>query len=204
DLIPYVRELSKICECFVSVHPNAGLPNELGEYDETPEEMSEILAEMAKSGFVNIVGGCCGTTPKHIQVFSEKLSNLKPRTIPKIPSLTRLSGLEALNLSKELNFINVGERTNVTGSLMFKRLIKEQNYIKATEVALQQVQNGAQIIDINMDEGLIDSKEVMIEFLNIIATEPEIARVPVMFDSSKWEVLEAGLRHCQGKGIVNS
>ena len=204
ELRPYVQELSNICECFVSVHPNAGLPNELGEYDETPEEMAVIIEQWANAGQINIIGGCCGTTPKHIAVLSNVIQNKKPRTIPNIKVMTRLSGLEAFNITKESNFINVGERTNVTGSLKFKRLIKEESYEEAVQVALDQVENGAQIIDINMDEGLIESKEVMIEFLNIIATEPDIAKVPIMIDSSKWEVLEAGLRHIQGKGVVNS
>ena len=204
EMRPYVQELSNICECFISVHPNAGLPNELGEYDETPEEMAVILKQWAESGQINIVGGCCGTTPIHIAAIYQAVAGIPPRQIPKIKTMTRLSGLEAFNITKESNFINVGERTNVTGSLKFKRLIKEGSFEEATQVALDQVENGAQIIDINMDEGLIDSKEVMMEFLNIIATEPDIAKVPVMIDSSKWDVLEAGLRHIQGKGVVNS
>jgi len=204
ELRPYVQELSNICECYVSVHPNAGLPNELGEYDETPEEMAEILQQWAVSGQINIVGGCCGTTPVHIKAIHNVIYDVKPRKLPSLKIMTRLSGLEAFNITKESNFINVGERTNVTGSFKFKRLIKEGSYEEATQVALEQVENGAQIIDINMDEGLIDSKEVMIEFLNIIATEPDIAKVPIMLDSSKWDVLEAGLRHIQGKGVVNS
>jgi 5-methyltetrahydrofolate--homocysteine methyltransferase len=204
ELRPYVQELSQICECFVSVHPNAGLPNELGEYDETPEEMAEIIEQWASAGQINIIGGCCGTTPNHIAVITKVVEDKAPRKLPNIKVMTRLSGLEAFNITKESNFINVGERTNVTGSLKFKRLIKEGSYEEAVQVALDQVENGAQIIDINMDEGLIESKEVMIEFLNIIATEPDIAKVPIMIDSSKWEVLEAGLRHIQGKGVVNS
>ncbi len=204
ELRPYVQELSQICECFVSVHPNAGLPNELGEYDETPEEMAEIIEQWADAGQINIIGGCCGTTPKHIKVLAQTMHGKVPRKLPKIKTMTRLSGLEAFNISEDLNFINVGERTNVTGSLKFKRLIKEESYEQAVQVALDQVENGAQIIDINMDEGLIDSKQVMQEYLNIIATEPDIAKVPVMLDSSKWQVLEAGLRHIQGKGVVNS
>ncbi len=204
ELRPYVQELSQICECFVSVHPNAGLPNELGEYDETPEEMAEIIEQWADAGQINIIGGCCGTTPKHVEVLAQTMHGKVPRKLPEIKTMTRLSGLEAFNISEDLNFINVGERTNVTGSLKFKRLIKEESYEEAVQVALDQVENGAQIIDINMDEGLIDSKEVMQEYLNIIATEPDIAKVPVMLDSSKWQVLEAGLRHIQGKGVVNS
>ncbi|VAW37001.1 5-methyltetrahydrofolate--homocysteine methyltransferase [hydrothermal vent metagenome] len=204
ELRPYIQELSNICECFLSVHPNAGLPNELGEYDETPQEMAEILADMADAGQLNIVGGCCGTTPEHIAVISKTMADKIPRKIPTIKPVTRLAGLEAFNLTSNSNFINIGERTNVTGSLKFKRLIKEANYEAAVQVAIDQVKNGAQIIDINMDEGLIDSKQVMIEFLNIIATEPDVAKVPIMIDSSKWDILEAGLRHIQGKGVVNS
>ncbi len=204
ELRPYVQELSQLSECFVSVHPNAGLPNELGEYDETPEEMAKILEQWAEAGQINIVGGCCGTTPKHIKVINQSMHGKVPRKLPIINSITRLAGLEAFNLTKDSNFINIGERTNVTGSLKFKRLIKQGSYEEAVQVALEQVENGAQIIDINMDEGLIESKEVMIKFLNIIATEPDIAKVPIMIDSSKWKVLEAGLRHIQGKGVVNS
>ncbi len=204
ELTPYVQELSQICECFVSVHPNAGLPNELGEYDETPEEMAQIIEQWADAGQINIIGGCCGTTPKHIEVLTKTMQGKTPRVLPEIKPITRLAGLEAFNITDDLNFINVGERTNVTGSLKFKRLIKEESYEQAVQVALDQVENGAQIIDINMDEGLIDAKAVMSEFLNIIATEPDIAKVPVMLDSSKWEVLEVGLRHIQGKGVVNS
>ncbi len=204
ELRPYVQELSQICECFVSVHPNAGLPNELGEYDETPEEMAQIIEQWADAGQINIIGGCCGTTPKHIDVLAKTMQGKTPRVLPQLKPITRLAGLEAFNITDDLNFINVGERTNVTGSLKFKRLIKEESYEEAVQVALDQVENGAQIIDINMDEGLIDAKAVMREFLNIIATEPDIAKVPVMLDSSKWEVLEVGLRHIQGKGVVNS
>jgi 5-methyltetrahydrofolate--homocysteine methyltransferase len=204
ELRPYVQELSQICECFVSVHPNAGLPNELGEYDETPEEMAQIIEQWADAGQINIIGGCCGTTPKHIDILARTMQGKRPRVLPQLKPITRLAGLEAFNITDDLNFINVGERTNVTGSLKFKRLIKEESYEEAVQVALDQVENGAQIIDINMDEGLIDAKAVMREFLNIIATEPDIAKVPVMLDSSKWEVLEVGLRHIQGKGVVNS
>lgn len=204
ELKPYVQELSNICECYISVHPNAGLPNELGEYDETPEEMIAVVEQWANAEQINIIGGCCGTTPAHIEALNVVMATKKPRKIPQIKPLTRLSGLEAFNISKNTNFVNVGERTNVTGSLKFKRLIKEEQYEEAVQIALDQVENGAQIIDINMDEGLIDAEAVMKEFLNIIATEPEIAKVPVMIDSSKWSVLEAGLRHIQGKGVVNS
>ncbi len=204
DLLPYVQELSRLAECFVSVHPNAGLPNELGEYDETPQHMASVLDHMAGAGHINLVGGCCGSTPEHIAAIAEKMAHRKPRQVPVIEKICRLSGLEAFNITANTNFVNVGERTNVTGSARFKRLIKENDFETALEVALQQVENGAQIIDINMDEGLIDGRQSMIDFLNLIAAEPSIARVPVMLDSSKWEIIEEGLKRLQGKGIVNS
>ncbi|MFC3193434.1 methionine synthase [Marinicella sediminis] len=204
DLIPYIKELSDICECFVSIHPNAGLPNELGEYDHSPEHMADIMKHMVNQGQVNIMGGCCGTTPEHIKAMAELAAGHSPRVLPEPAPHCRLSGLEPLTITPELNFINVGERTNVTGSLKFKRLIKENDLVTALEIAQQQVDNGAQIIDINMDEGLIDSKEMMVTFLNLIGSEPGIGRVPIMLDSSKWDILEAGLQHIQGKGIVNS
>lgn len=204
DLIPYIQELSDICECYVSIHPNAGLPNELGEYDHSPEHMGEIIQTMLEKHNLNILGGCCGTTPEHIAVMQTLANQYKPRKPQKIKNYCRLSGLEALTITPELNFINIGERTNVTGSLKFKRLIKENDLQTALEVAQEQVDNGAQIIDINMDEGLIDAKAMMKTFLNLIASEPSISKVPIMLDSSKWEVLEAGLQHLQGKGIVNS
>ncbi len=200
----YVEELSRISQTYVSAHPNAGLPNEFGEYDLEPAAMAEHIREWAKSGFLNIVGGCCGSTPEHIKAIAETVAEIAPRKIPDLPVACRLSGLEPFNIGEDSLFVNVGERTNVTGSLRFKRLIKEEDYDTALEVALDQVQAGAQIIDINMDEGLLDSRECMMRFLNLIASEPDISRVPIMIDSSKWEVIEAGLQCIQGKGIVNS
>ncbi|MCC5796962.1 MAG: methionine synthase [Methylophaga sp.] len=204
QLRQHVEELSGIVTCHVSAHPNAGLPNEFGEYDETPEEMAVQIREWAESGFLNIVGGCCGTTPAHIKAIAEAVAEFKPRVVPENKHHCRLSGLEPLNITPDSLFVNVGERTNVTGSLRFARLIKEGDYDTALEVARQQVENGAQIIDINMDEGMLDSQEAMVTFLNLIAAEPDISRVPIMIDSSKWEVIEAGLKCIQGKGIVNS
>ena len=204
DMRPYIEEISRIACCYVSAYPNAGLPNEFGGYDETPEMMAEVLGEFADSGFLNIVGGCCGTTPEHIKAFAEEMEGKAPRRQPDIPKRLRLSGLEPFTLDENTNFVNIGERTNVTGSAKFKRLIKENDYEAALEVARQQVESGAQIIDINMDEGMLDSEAVMSDFLNLVAAEPDIARVPVMVDSSKWTVLEAGLKRMQGKGVVNS
>ncbi|TNC80026.1 MAG: methionine synthase [Oleiphilus sp.] len=203
-LRPYIEELSNKAECYVSAHPNAGLPNEFGEYDQTPEEMADIVETFASEGFVNIIGGCCGSTPEHIQAIAERVAKYPARKIPEIPHKLRLSGLEAFVADETTLFINVGERTNVTGSRKFLRLIKEEKYEEALDVARQQVENGAQIIDINMDEGMLESREVMQTYLNLIASEPDIARVPIMIDSSKWEVIEAGLRCVQGKAIVNS
>ena len=200
----YVQELSRISNTHVSAHPNAGLPNEFGEYDLEPPEMAEHIREWAESGFLNIVGGCCGSSPAHIKAIAEAVSDLKPRVIPEIAVECRLSGLEPFNITADSLFVNVGERTNVTGSARFKRLIKEEDYDTALEVALEQVQNGAQVIDINMDEGMLESKDAMVRFLNLCAAEPDIARVPVMVDSSKWDIIEAGLKCIQGKGIVNS
>ncbi|MEJ2065237.1 MAG: methionine synthase [Reinekea sp.] len=204
DLRPYVETLATVADCYVSAHPNAGLPNEFGEYDETPEEMTEVVSEFASAGFLNIIGGCCGTTPKHIALINEAMSNKTPRQQTEPSHRMALSGLEPFNLTDNMNFINVGERTNVTGSAKFKRLIKEELYDEALDVAREQVENGAQIIDINMDEGMLDSKQAMITFMNLVASEPDISKVPIMVDSSKWEVIEAGLQCAQGKCIVNS
>lgn len=204
ELRQYVAELSRIAEGYVSAHPNAGLPNAFGEYDLGAEVMARQMGEWARAGFLNIIGGCCGTTPQHIAAMAAAVEGVAPRKPPAIPVACRLSGLEPLNISAESLFVNVGERTNVTGSAKFKRLIKEEKYHEALDVALQQVQSGAQIIDINMDEGMLDAEAAMVRFLNLIAGEPDIARVPVMIDSSKWAVIEKGLQCIQGKGIVNS
>lgn len=204
ELRQYVAELSRIAEGYVTAHPNAGLPNAFGEYDLDAEVMAQQIGEWATAGFLNIIGGCCGTTPQHIAAMVAAVEGVAPRQLPTIPVACRLSGLEPLNITAESLFVNVGERTNVTGSAKFKRLIKEEKYNEALEVALQQVQSGAQIIDINMDEGMLDAEAAMVRFLNLIAGEPDIARVPIMIDSSKWEVIEKGLQCIQGKGIVNS
>ncbi|WP_062381957.1 methionine synthase [Pseudomonas abietaniphila] len=204
ELRPYLEELSNKADTHVSAHPNAGLPNEFGEYDEAPAEMAKVVEEFAQSGFLNIVGGCCGTTPAHIKAIANIVASYAPRAIPDIPKACRLSGLEPFTIDRSSLFVNVGERTNITGSARFARLIREDNYTEALEVALQQVEAGAQVIDINMDEGMLDSKKAMVTFLNLIAGEPDISRVPIMIDSSKWDVIEAGLKCIQGKGIVNS
>ena len=204
QLRPYVEELSRIADCYVCAYPNAGLPNAFGEYDETACETAGLVREFAASGFVNIVGGCCGTTPEHIAHIAEAVAGLAPRRPPAIEPRCRLSGLEPLNIGPDSLFVNVGERTNVTGSAKFRRLIEADDYAGALEIARQQVASGAQVIDVNMDEGMLDSEAAMTRFLNLVAAEPEIARVPVMIDSSKWSVIEAGLKCLQGKGIVNS
>lgn len=204
ELAPYVQELSSICECYVSVHPNAGLPNSFGEYDLNPEQMALYAEEWANRGIINMIGGCCGTTPKHIKVISKIIENKKVRKIICLPKVCRLSGLEPLTIAPKSMFINVGERTNVTGSAKFKRLIKEELFDEALDVARQQVDGGAQIIDVNMDDAMIDANKSMVKFLNLIASEPSICRVPIMIDSSKWEVIESGLKCVQGKSIVNS
>ena len=204
DLRPYVDELSRVADTRIGAHPNAGLPNEFGEYDETPEYMAEIVGEFAQSGLVNMVGGCCGTRPEHIRALRTAIDGTPPRTIPSVPARCRLSGLEPLNIGPDDLFVNVGERCNVTGSAIFRRLIEADDYAAAVQVARQQVENGAQVIDVNMDEGMLDSEQAMITFLNLIASEPDVARLPIMIDSSKWSVIEAGLRCVQGKAVVNS
>ena len=204
QLRPYIEELSRIADIYVCAYPNAGLPNAFGEYDETAEQTAETLRDFAASGFVNMVGGCCGTTPEHIQAIKRAVDGLAPRVLPRIESACRLSGLEPLTIDASSLFVNVGERTNVTGSAKFRKLIEAGDYAAAVDVARQQVANGAQIIDVNMDEGMLDSQAAMVKFLSLIAGEPDIARVPIMIDSSKWSVIEAGLKCVQGKGIVNS
>ncbi|AMX02456.1 methionine synthase [Microbulbifer thermotolerans] len=204
ELRPYIEALSNVCADYVSAHPNAGLPNEFGEYDETPEQTAAVVAEFARSGFVNILGGCCGTTPDHIRAIAEAVADLAPRQRPEIKPALRLSGLEPYVADENALFINVGERCNVTGSARFKRLIMEEDYDTALQIAATQVEDGAQVIDVNMDEAMLDSVAAMRRFLNLAATEPDIAKVPFMVDSSKWEVIEAGLQCIQGKPIVNS
>ncbi|AHY46012.1 metH: methionine synthase [Rubrobacter radiotolerans] len=204
ELRQYVEELSRIADTHVSAYPNAGLPNEFGEYDESPEAMAEEIGEWAASGFLNIVGGCCGTTPEHIEAIAEAVGRHAPRKVPEVERKLRLSGLEAFNVGEDSLFVNVGERTNVTGSARFKELILSGDFESALDVARQQVENGAQIIDVNMDEGMLDGEEAMGEFLNLLASEPDISRVPVMIDSSKWPIIESGLKRVQGKCVVNS
>ncbi|MCK8516222.1 methionine synthase [Methylonatrum kenyense] len=201
---PFVQEISRVADTYTTIYPNAGLPNEFGEYDQSPDYMAGLVRDFAESGFVNIVGGCCGTTPEHIAAIREAVADCPPRRIPQREPAMRLSGLEPFNIGADSLFVNVGERTNVTGSARFKRLIKEGDYDTALEVARDQVEGGGQVIDVNMDEGMLDARQAMVDFLNLMAAEPDIARVPVMVDSSKWEVLEAGLQCVQGKAIVNS
>jgi 5-methyltetrahydrofolate--homocysteine methyltransferase len=201
---PYIRELSNHASCFTSLYPNAGLPDEMGEYNESADFMAEQMREYATEGFVNIVGGCCGTRPEHIAAMAEEAKRHKPRVPAKPEPYLRLSGLEPLVVRPETNFVNIGERTNVTGSAKFKRLIKNEEYEEALSVANEQVEGGAQIVDINMDEALLDSEKVMKDFINLMAAEPDIARVPFMVDSSRWSVLLAGLKTTQGKSVVNS
>ncbi len=204
EMRAHIADLARIADTLVCAYPNAGLPNEFGEYDESPRAMAALVGEFAASGLVNVVGGCCGSTPEHIRAIAEAVADHAPRELAHPPRRLRLSGLEPFVLTPEIPFVNVGERTNVTGSARFRKLIKEGDYATALEVARSQVENGAQIIDVNMDEGLLDSKEAMVTFLNLVAAEPDIARVPVMVDSSKWEVIEAGLKCVQGKAVVNS
>ena len=204
EMRPYIAEMSRIADTFVSCYPNAGLPNAFGEYDESPKRQAGYIAEFAEAGFVNLVGGCCGTTPAHIAEIAKAVEGKPPRAVPAIPVATRLSGLEPLNIDDDSLFVNIGERTNITGSARFRNLIKAEDYDTALSVALQQVEVGAQVIDINMDEGMIDGVAAMDRFTKLIAAEPDISRVPVMIDSSKWEVIEAGLKNVQGKPIVNS
>ena len=204
QLRPHIEETAALVDTYVSTHPNAGLPNEFGAYDQGAEEMAAIIKEFASSGFVNIVGGCCGTTPAHIAAVAAAVAHIPPRTLPVLKPACRLSGLEAFNIDGDSLFVNIGERTNVTGSARFARLIKEEDFDEALEVALEQVEAGAQIIDINMDEGMLDSEAAMEKFLKLVASEPDISRVPLMVDSSKWEIIEAGLKCVQGKAIVNS
>ncbi|MBZ0167383.1 MAG: methionine synthase, partial [Candidatus Omnitrophica bacterium] len=203
---PHIKELSEIADCYIGCYPNAGLPNPLAEtgFDQTPDIMAPLVKEFAQSGFINILGGCCGTTPEFIKAFVEAIADIPPRRRPELPVQSTFSGLEVLKVSAQTNFINVGERTNVTGSIKFAQLIKNDDYDTALSVARQQVENGAQIIDINMDEAMLDSEKAMVRFLNLIASEPDISRVPIMIDSSKWSVIEAGLKCVQGKAIVNS
>ncbi len=201
---PHLAELSSVADTLICAYPNAGLPNEMGQYDETAQQMAAQVAGFAREGLVNIVGGCCGSTPEHIAAIARAVADLPPRAIPEIEPRLRLSGLEPFVKTEDIPFVNVGERTNVTGSAKFRKLITNGDYAAALDVARDQVENGAQIIDVNMDEGLIDSKQAMVDYLNLIAAEPDIARVPVMIDSSKWEVIEAGLKCVQGKAVVNS
>jgi 5-methyltetrahydrofolate--homocysteine methyltransferase len=204
ELRQYIEELSRISDVHISAYPNAGLPNEFGEYEETPDLMASEIREWARAGWLNIVGGCCGTTPDHLRAIAEAVSGHPAREIPKIPKKLRLSGLEPCNIGPDSLFVNVGERTNVTGSAQFKKLISKGDYETALDVARQQVENGAQVIDVNMDEGMLEGEEAMVRFLDLVASEPDISRVPVMIDSSRWSIIEAGLKRLQGKAIVNS
>ncbi|MCA9601228.1 MAG: dihydropteroate synthase, partial [Myxococcales bacterium] len=204
EMRPYIEELSNVATSYITCYPNAGLPNAFGGYDEAPARTAELLKEFAEAGFVNVVGGCCGTTPDHIRAVADAVKGMPPRVRPTGDGLTRFSGLEDLTVRPDSNFLMVGERTNVTGSKKFARLIKEGQYAEALDVAREQVRGGANILDVNMDEGLLESEKAMTRFLNLIASEPDVARIPIMIDSSKWSVLEAGLRCVQGKSVVNS
>ncbi|MEA2994284.1 MAG: 5-methyltetrahydrofolate--homocysteine methyltransferase, partial [Alphaproteobacteria bacterium] len=204
EMRAHVDELGRVADTLVCAYPNAGLPNEFGHYDETPEYMSSLMGEFAASGLVNIVGGCCGTTPEHIRAIADAVAGKAPRAIPDVSPMLRLSGLEPFTLTPEIPFVNVGERTNVTGSAKFRKLITNGEFPAALDIARDQVANGAQIIDVNMDEGLLDSEAAMVNFLHLVASEPDISRVPVMVDSSKFAIIEAGLKCVQGKPVVNS
>jgi 5-methyltetrahydrofolate--homocysteine methyltransferase len=204
ELRPHLAEFSRVADTLVLAYPNAGLPNEFGEYDETADQSAAFLRDFAQSGLANILGGCCGTTPDHIRAIADAIAGVAPRTVPTVKPYLRLSGLEPFVLTPEINFVNIGERTNVTGSARFRKLVTTGDYPTALEVARDQVENGAQVIDINMDEGLLDSQAAMTTYLNLVAAEPDVSRVPIMIDSSKWSVIEAGLKCVQGKGIVNS
>ena len=201
---PYVQTLAQKSKFMTSAHPNAGLPNEMGEYDQSPSEMAEIIDDFLENSFLNIIGGCCGTTPAHIAEIAIVAAKHKPRVIPEFEHIQKLSGLEPLNITKDITYVNIGERCNVTGSKKFARLIRENKYEEAIAVAREQVDGGAMVIDVNLDEGMIDGVEAMKTFLNLLMAEPDIAKLPIMVDSSKWEVIEAGLKCVQGKSIVNS
>src|SRR5204862_4082291 len=201
---PFVEDLSRVAPTWVACHPNAGLPNEMGTHDEQPRDTSRYLREFAQDGLVNVVGGCCGTTPDHVRAIKDSVQGQTPRRVPGSESVTRLSGLEPFRIFEDSTFVMIGERTNVTGSARFRRLIEGGEFQDAVEVALEQVRGGANILDVNMDADLLDSEEAMTTFLNLLATEPEVARIPIMVDSSRWSVLEAGLKCLQGKGVVNS
>ena len=201
---PYIKTLSEKAPFQICVYPNAGLPNEFGEYDESPEQMANVIEEYLKEGWINIIGGCCGTSYEHIAEIAKRAEAYAPRVVPAKDNLQHISGLEPLTLTEQINFVNIGERTNISGSLRFKKMIKEELYEEALAVALEQVENGAQILDVNMDDGMIDGVSAMVTFLNLIASEPDISKIPLMIDSSKWEIIEAGLKCVQGKAVVNS
>lgn len=201
---PYIKTLSEKAPFQICIYPNAGLPNEFGEYDQSPKQMADIVEEYLKEGFINIIGGCCGTSYEHIKEIAKRVEKYQPRVVPPKDNLSHFSGLEPFTMTKEINFVNVGERTNISGSLRFKKMIAEGRFEDALKVARDQVENGAQILDVNMDDGMIDGKKAMVRFLNLVAAEPDIARIPIMIDSSKWDIIEAGLKCVQGKAIVNS